>query len=95
MIKYFILFGTRNCHLCEQAQELLSYYKAYLNDQIVFEVIDIVEDQQWFDKYSLRIPVLYHPESQIDLGWPFDQHSLAKFINKIVENTQQESSRSG
>lgn len=85
MSEYFILFGTEYCHLCEQAKELVSLCDEMLNSQIIVENIDIAEHPQWFEKYSVRIPVLLHRESQAELAWPFDAHALAKFIDEIVE----------
>ncbi len=85
MVENFILFGTDCCHLCEQAQALISHSEAMLTSQIAVEEIDIAEHSQWFDKYSVRIPVLLHPESQAELVWPFDEQVLTKFIDEIAE----------
>ena len=77
-----ILFGTAACHLCEMADELLiPLLKAY--PQIQLEMIDIAEQSQWQEQYAIRIPVLLHPQSQQELGWPFDQAAVVKFINEL------------
>lgn len=77
-----ILFGTSACHLCEMAQELLiPLLKNYPSCQL--ELVDIAEQTQWQEKYAIRIPVLLHPESQQELGWPFDQVAVIKFINEL------------
>jgi glutaredoxin len=77
-----ILFGTSACHLCEQAhsllQETLSHYP-----QVDLETIDIAEQNQWQEKYAIRIPVLFHPQSQRELGWFFDQTTVLAFINEL------------
>ena len=47
------------------------------------EQIDIAEQEQWQEHYAIRIPVLYHPETQNELGWPFDQAAVAAFISAL------------
>lgn len=77
-----ILFGTSACHLCEMADELLtSTLQNYPHIQL--ELIDIAEQTQWQEKYAIRIPVLFYPQSQQELGWPFDQAAVVKFINEL------------
>lgn len=77
-----ILFGTAACHLCETADELLiPLLKDY--PKIQLELIDIAEQTQWQEKYAIRIPVLFHPPSQQELGWPFDQAAVVKFLNEL------------
>jgi glutaredoxin len=77
-----ILFGTSACHLCEQADESLHEILAHY-PKIQLEIIDIAEQTQWQEKYAIRIPVLFHPQSQQELGWPFDQVAIVKFINEL------------
>lgn len=88
MVENFVLFGTDCCHLCEQAKDLLNACESMRTGQIVVEQIDIVEHPQWFDKYSVHIPVFYHQQSQMELAWPFDQQALTIFIDNIVERNQ-------
>ncbi len=47
------------------------------------ETIDIAEFEHWQAQYALRIPVLYHPETRQELGWPFDQTQVKKFISEL------------
>jgi hypothetical protein len=77
-----ILFGTAACHLCELAQELLRDSLTHL-PAIQLQVIDIAEETQWQDRYAVRIPVLWHPESQRELGWPFDKIAVLTFIDEL------------
>ena len=74
------LFGTSGCHLCEQAQDIIHACLAEGNRDLSLETIDIAEQQQWQEQYAKRIPVLYHPESQRELVWPFDEIAVNKFI---------------
>ncbi len=81
-----VLLGTAGCHLCEQAEELLN--SCLLNDtKLIVESIDISEQDSWLEKYGIRIPVVLHPESQHELGWPFDIVQLQAFIEKIGYNS--------
>ena len=52
-------------------------------DPIKIELIDIAEQEQWQDKYAIRIPVLYQPESQAELCWPFDINQLNQFLSEL------------
>jgi hypothetical protein len=80
-----LLFGTSGCHLCEQAEEII-------NDSLPnsfgvrIETIDIAEQEQLQNQYAIRIPVLYHPETEKDLGWPFDQTHIKEFINELTHD---------
>jgi hypothetical protein len=78
-----VLFGTSGCHLCEQAALIIDAYLSGKSDQPVINPIDIAEQAQWQEKYAIRIPVLYHPETQNELGWPFDQTNVEEFINGL------------
>ncbi len=73
----FILFGTEGCHLCEDAERLLS------GIDLVFEKQDILHDGQWMQRYALSIPVLVHQPSGSELAWPFSVESLNEFILQI------------
>lgn len=77
-----ILFGTSACHLCETAYALLMpILKNYPTCQL--EMIDIAQQTQWQEKYAIRIPVLFAPQTQHEIGWPFDQAAIVKFINEL------------
>jgi hypothetical protein len=78
-----LLLGTSGCHLCEQAEQLIN--GCSLNNlELTIETIDIAEQEQWQEQYALRIPVLYHPETQKELGWPFDQMHVKEFIKGLT-----------
>lgn len=76
------LFGTLGCHLCEEAEAMVAAldHDAY---PINIELIDIAEQEQWQDKYAIRIPALYQPESQAELCWPFDINELNQFLSEL------------
>ncbi len=75
-----LLFGTMGCHLCEEADVIVA---ACDKKNTVIENIDIAEHEQWQDKYAIHIPVLYHPETEKELGWPFTQMQVQTFINEL------------
>ncbi|MCX7097465.1 MAG: glutaredoxin family protein [Methylococcales bacterium] len=77
-----LLLGTSACHLCEQAEEIIAAYLAD-NAGLAVESVDIALQEQWQGRYALRIPVLYHANSQKDLGWPFDQAQVEAFIKGL------------
>ncbi|MBS4049606.1 MAG: glutaredoxin family protein [Methylomonas sp.] len=69
-----VLFGTEGCHLCEDAEGLL------LRTGLSFEKQDIMAGEQWQQRYAIRIPVLLHPPSGSELGWPFDEEGIRDFL---------------
>ncbi len=80
-MEQFILFGTAACHLCEQAEQIVQSLPL---DPAKFSVstVDIAEQPQWQPRYATRIPVLYHPATQNELGWPFGLAQANAFIIK-------------
>ena len=78
-----LLFGTSGCHLCEQAQLILNDFFPN-NVELTIETVDIAEQGQWQEQYAIRIPVLYHPESKNELGWPFNQAHVKEFIKELT-----------
>ncbi|WKJ90351.1 glutaredoxin family protein [Methylomonas montana] len=72
----FILFGTAGCHLCEEAEALLTAAG------IGFDSKDIIDDEQCQQQYGLLIPVLLHQASGQQLNWPFDRIQLTDFVRQ-------------
>ena len=68
------LYGTRFCHLCEEAENILHKIG------VTATIIDIVEDDNLFEKYSLRIPVLKRFDNDVELDWPFDAATILRFL---------------
>jgi hypothetical protein len=77
-----LLLGTSGCHLCEQA-ELVLHCSVPEDFNLLIESIDIAEFEHWQLRYAERIPVLYHPETEQELGWPFDQKQVKNFISEL------------
>ena len=63
----FTLYQRDDCHLCDQALELLA--QARMPD---FESVFIDDDAMLEARYGTRIPVLRREADGIELDWPFD-----------------------
>ena len=77
-----LLLGTAGCHLCEQAEQIINECLPNSID-LTIKTIDSAEQEQWQRQYAIRIPVLYHPETKNELGWPFDQQQVEKFFIEL------------
>ena len=69
-----ILYGTSNCHLCEQAEATLR------GMELAVEHIDIAENDGLLNRYGVRIPVLRRTDNGEELGWPFDAAAVSHFM---------------
>ena len=63
-----ILYGTKGCHLCDEAEVLLA--QAQMAVAFQWQYIDIALDDNLVKKYGIRIPVLEKETGQL-LNWPF------------------------
>lgn len=68
------LYGTKYCHLCEQAEAVLCAAG------IRAEYIDVADNDALLEQYGIRIPVLRREDSGAELGWPFDMRAVRRFI---------------
>ncbi|MCF7987075.1 MAG: glutaredoxin family protein [Methylovulum sp.] len=82
-MNHFLLLGTAACHLCEQAEALVAQAISH-QAGVQVEKIDIAEAEHWQAQYAIRIPVLFHPKTQTDLGWPFELAEISTFIQDII-----------
>ncbi len=62
------LYGTKGCHLCDEAEVLLA--QAQMAVAFQWQYIDIALDDNLVKKYGIRIPVLEKETGQ-QLNWPF------------------------
>jgi len=70
-------YTTSNCHLCEQAEELLSTL-----ENIELKYIEIVDSDALINAYGTRIPVLQRTNNNADeLDWPFNLQQILTFIH--------------
>jgi len=71
-------YTTAGCHLCEQAIVLCEQY--ILSGAITVHSVDIADSEHLVEKYGVRIPVIKRMDNNNELGWPFDEVGLAKFL---------------
>ena len=86
MDKKITLISGPNCHLCDQAKDILHPLLEAKNIQL--EEQNVADNRALFEQYGLRIPVVLFPDGS-DKGWPFTAAQIAriidKYINKIVK----------
>jgi hypothetical protein len=75
-----ILFQRDHCHLCELAWEVLAH--AGVSD---FESVWIEGDSRLGDQYGLRVPVLKHTRSSMELDWPFTADQVRMLMASSVQ----------
>ena len=51
-----LIYSTSHCHLCEQAESLLSYLSS--KHPISWTKIEIIEDAELLERYGTKIPVM-------------------------------------
>lgn len=75
-MKELIFYTRQDCHLCDEALELMT---GHLSGFELREV-DIEGDLVLTYHYGTRIPVLKHGDDGAELGWPFDAGMLQRFL---------------
>lgn len=71
-----ILYYQPECHLCDEAEDLLraaGLGESYLK-------VDIETDLELLKRYGIYVPVLERKDNQKELFWPFDHGELAAFL---------------
>lgn len=69
-----VLYSTLGCHLCEQAEQLLT------QAGLAYRYVDIADEDELLGRYGNRIPVLAMSGRNDELGWPFDQAKLQRYL---------------
>ena len=75
------LYSTAGCHLCELAEELLREAQTQVNLQ--WQWTEIVDSKDLMEHYAVRIPVVAEPVSGAEIGWPFDQSDLQRWLSQF------------
>lgn len=73
-----ILFSTLGCHLCDEAEVILAPLLNVLPLQI--EWVDIIEKEEWVERYGIHIPVVMRLDTQAELYWPFTTEQAYAFL---------------
>jgi glutaredoxin len=72
-----ILYSRPDCHLCDEAEHLLSR----VAPERAVRVVDIEDDLALIERYGMRVPVLRLEATGQELGWPFDAEGLGAFLD--------------
>lgn len=72
-----ILYQRDDCHLCDEALEVLA--QARIPE---FESVFIDDDDALEARYGIRVPVLHRSDTGAELGWPFDAGAVAVFLHR-------------
>jgi predicted DCC family thiol-disulfide oxidoreductase YuxK len=75
--KITLMSGT-NCHLCDQAKQMLKPLLEEKNIQL--SVLNVKQDQALFEQYGLRIPVVILEDGS-EKGWPFTVAQIARMLD--------------
>ena len=78
MDKKITLISGPNCHLCDQAKEML--YPLLESKNIHLNELNVRDDVALFERYGLRIPVVVFADGS-EKGWPFTAAQIARIIN--------------
>ncbi|MFT7219576.1 MAG: glutaredoxin [Candidatus Azotimanducaceae bacterium] len=71
------LYTTSGCHLCEDAETLLTRLQGE-GLHILVTPVEIAYSPELVDQYGIRIPVVRVAERE--LGWPFTLDTLRHFL---------------
>jgi len=72
------LYSTEVCHLCEEAEALLN--QIALPAKLQIEKRDIIDKDEWLEKYRISIPVL--ALNGKELYWPFNKIQIEQFLEE-------------
>jgi predicted DCC family thiol-disulfide oxidoreductase YuxK len=78
MDKKITLISGPNCHLCDQAKEIL--YPLLEGKNIQLNELNVKDDVALFEQYGLRIPVVVFADGS-EKGWPFTAAQIARILN--------------
>ena len=78
MTERLIFYTTDHCELCQQAEQVL--LRTPLQTPVPVDVVDIAESEALVERYGTRIPVLQREPGGAELGWPFNEADVVKFI---------------
>jgi hypothetical protein len=74
---YLLLYQRDDCHLCDQALDVLA--QAHAPD---FDSVWVDDSAELTDRYGTRVPVLRDLRDGRELDWPFDETAVRGFIGQ-------------
>lgn len=69
-----ILYTRPDCHLCDLAAQMLEQCT------VNWYRVDVESDLELIRKYGSHIPVLYRPDVDKELYWPFSAETVRAFV---------------
>ena len=78
MSNQLTLLTGSNCHLCDQAKQVL--YPLLEGKNIQLNELNVKDDVALFEQYGLRIPVVVFADGR-EKGWPFTAAQIARILN--------------
>jgi len=78
MDKKITLISGPNCHLCDQAKEML--YPLLEANNIQLNELNVKDDVALFEQYGLRIQVVVFADGS-EKGWPFTAAQISRMVN--------------
>lgn len=73
-----ILYQRDDCHLCDQALEVLALARAPELEHVWIDGDPLLEAA-----YGLRVPVLRESGNGVELDWPFDGDAVQRFLARL------------
>lgn len=77
-----ILYSTVGCHLCEQAEQIIT--PILKPGTHTLDIVDISDSDELMAAYGVRIPVLYRRDTQEEIGWPFTSDDILRLITPVA-----------
>ena len=77
--KSAILYVTDDCSLCDRALDML--FSSNLTHSLILTTVDIEKDDELFERFGERIPVLECAAETLD--WPFDMSDVQALIQEL------------
>jgi hypothetical protein len=74
------LHGTEACHLCETAEALVAPIAAAFGWSV--EPVDVAEDDDLFERWGERVPVLERTDTGAVLCWPFGAREVEAVLGE-------------
>ena len=80
VMQQLILYTKQNCHLCDQAEQILQAVQRDIPIEV--EQVDIAAPQNMaaLARYGERIPVLSQPGRETELNWPFSLVEVKAYL---------------
>lgn len=81
--KILILYGRRDCHLCDEMRVALERWRTRLG--FVLELKDIDEDPELLAGFGDKVPVLMHGDHEI-CHYFLDESALLRCLGREAES---------